>query len=144
MTGRGTGRGTGLRSALALALAGVLLAGGGTARPALARMGDLETVTATLSTETLDPPTNLEATAMLGLTVQLTWTATVDLRATGYRVMRGTASGGPYTLVGTVTSRTTTSFTDFPLVPGTYYYVVRTYFDSWTSANSNEDSAFAL
>jgi len=27
---------------------------------------------------------------------------------------------------------------------GTYYYVVRSYFASWTSVNSNEDSVLAL
>ena len=76
--------------------------------------------------------------------MDITWTPTVDLRTTGYRVMRGTTSGGPYSLVGTVASRTMKSFTDLPLVSGTYHYVVRTYYGSWTSVNSNQDSAFAL
>jgi hypothetical protein len=141
MTRRGRARAT----AVPVVLAAVLLCGlGREVQPALARMGDVETVVATFATETLDPPTNVNATASLGLVVNITWTATVDLRATGYRVMRGTVNGGPYALVGTVTSRTTTGFTDLPLVPGTYYYVVRTYFGSWTSANSNQDSVFAL
>jgi hypothetical protein len=138
---RGRGRGAALAGLLAtLVLAGVGLS----PQPALARMGDLETVAATMSTETLDPPTSLNATATPGLVVDLTWTATVDLRATGYRVMRGTVSGGPYTQIATITSRTTTSYQDLPLVPATYYYVVRTYFASWTSVNSNQRSVFAL
>ena len=112
--------------------------------PTLAILGDSESGSATFTTETLDPPTNLDATATLGLIVDLTWTATVDLRATGYEVLRGTTSGGPYTQIGTVTSRTTTTFQDLPLVPGTYYYVLRTYYGSWTSVNSNEDSVLAL
>jgi hypothetical protein len=97
-----------------------------------------------MSTETLDPPTSLNATATPGLVVDLTWTATVDLRATGYHVLRGTADGGPYTQIATIASRTTTSYQDLPLVPGTYYYVVRTSFASWTSVNSNQRSVFAL
>ena len=112
--------------------------------PVLARMTDVETVPATFSTETLDPPTSLNAVATLGLVVTLTWTATVDTRATGYQVMRSTTSGGPYTVIATVTPRTTTTYVDLPVVPGTYYYVVRTYFGPWTSVNSNQRSVFAL
>jgi hypothetical protein len=113
-------------------------------RPVLALLTDAETVTATMSTETLDPPTALDATATLGLIVTLTWTPTVDTRATGYQVLRSTTSGGPYSQVATVTPRTATSYDDLPLVPGTYYYVLRTYYGSWTSVNSNEDSVLAL
>lgn len=113
-------------------------------QPALAVMGDTETVPATFSTETLDPPTNLTASAQVPLIVNLSWTATVDTRATGYQVFRGTVNGGPYTQIGTVTSRTTTTYQDLPLAPGTYYYVLKTYFGSWTSANSNQASAFAI
>jgi hypothetical protein len=113
-------------------------------RHVLARMTDAETVASTLATETLDPPTSLNATASLGLVVNLTWTATVDTRATGYQVLRGTTNGGPYTQVATVTPRTTTAYVDVPVVPGTYYYVLRTYYASWTSVNSNQDSVFAL
>jgi hypothetical protein len=112
--------------------------------PALARMTDVETVASTLSTETLDPPTSLDATAALGLVVTLTWTPTVDSRATGYQVLRGTSSGGPYTQLATVTPRTATSYVDLPLLPGTYYYVLRTYYGGWTSVTSNQDSVFAL
>ena len=110
----------------------------------LARMTDVETVAATFSTEVLDPPTSVNATAALGLIVTLTWTATVDTRATGYQVLRSTVNGGPYTQVATVSPRTTTTYVDLPLVPGTYYYVLRTYFGPWTSVNSNQDSVFAL
>ena len=113
-------------------------------RVALARMTDVETAPATFTTEILDPPTSLTAVATLGLVVTLNWTATVDTRATGYQVLRSTVSGGPYTQVGTVTPRTTTTFVDLPLVPGTYFYVVRTYFGPWTSVNSNQRSVVAL
>ncbi len=130
---------------LAAALATLLLTGLGRPLPAaLALMGDAETVAAALATETLDPPTNLVATATLGLVVTLTWTEAVDTRATGYQVLRGTASGGPYSQIATVTPRTTTTYVDLPLLPGTYYYVLRTYYGSWTSVNSNEASVLAL
>ena len=112
-------------------------------QPALALLSKNETVASTFSTETLDPPTSLTATAALLLRVNLGWTATVDTRATGYLVLRGTASGGPYTQVATVTSRATTTYQDTVPLPGQYHYVLRTYFDSWTSVNSNQASVLA-
>ena len=127
---------------LLAALLGVDVAWPG--RIAVARMTDVETVAATFTTEVLDPPTSLDATATLGLIVTLTWTPTVDTRATGYQVLRSTTNGGPYTQINTVTPRTATSYVDLPLVPGTYYYVLRTYYGPWTSVNSNQDSVLAL
>lgn len=89
-------------------------------------------------TDTLDPPSGLTATG--GATVSLHWTATPDTYASGYRVYRGDATGGPYILVGEVTPRTNTSYTDAP-PQGTYFYVVRAFYQSWESANSNEATA---
>jgi hypothetical protein len=127
-----------------LLLAVVLCGLGVPVQQALALLGDNETVAATFSTETLDPPTSVNATAALFLTVDITWTPTVDTRATGYQILRSTTSGSGYVQVGTATPSSATSFADLPLVPGTYYYVVRSYYASWTSVNSNEDSVLAL
>jgi len=90
-------------------------------------------------TDTLNGPTSLSATG--GPTISLSWTATSDTYASGHRVLRGTAAGGPYTQIAEVTPRTTTTYIDSP-APGTYYYVVRAFkLDNWESANSNESSA---
>ena len=113
-------------------------------QPVLAVMTDNETVASTFSTETLDPPTSLTASAALLLRVNLSWTATVDVRATGYQIYRGTASGGPYTLITTLSPRTTTIYQDTVPLPGLYYYVLKTYFGSWTSVNSNQASVLAV
>jgi hypothetical protein len=113
-------------------------------QPALALLSDGETVASTFSTETLDPPTSLSGSAALLLRVNLSWTATVDARATGYQVLRGTASGGPYSLITTITPRTTTTYQDTVPLPGQYYYVLKTYFGSWTSVNSNQASVLAV
>jgi hypothetical protein len=113
-------------------------------QPVLAVMTDNETVASTFSTETLDPPTSFTATAALLLRVNLAWTVTVDARATGYQVFRATASGGPYTQVATVTPRSATTYQDTVPLPGQYYYVLRTYFGSWTSVTSNEASVIAV
>ena len=90
------------------------------------------------TTDTLDPPTGLTATG--GSTASLDWTTTVDTYASGHRVLRSTTTGGPYSQITEVTPRTTTTYTDSP-ADGTYYYVLRSYFQNWESANSNEDSA---
>ncbi|HEV7515107.1 MAG TPA: hypothetical protein VGR07_02285, partial [Thermoanaerobaculia bacterium] len=81
--------------------------------------------------------TGLTATAS-GNNVNLAWTAVSG--ATEYHILRGTASGGPYTPVGT---STTAAFTDTTSLCGTtYFYVVRAANSATCeSANSNEASA---
>jgi hypothetical protein len=105
---------------------------------ALAAFDNASTAAGSVSTSTLAAPTSLVASGTGPIT--LTWTATASTYATGTRIMRGTASGGPYTQVALVTPRTTTTYVD-TAVPGTYYYVVQAYYQQWTSANSNQVSA---
>ena len=90
------------------------------------------------ASDTLDPATLLGATG--GASVDLSWTATADTYAGGHRVLRSTTSGGPYTQIAGVTPRTTTTYTDNPAA-GTYYYVVRAFYQNWESVNGNEASA---
>jgi hypothetical protein len=81
-------------------------------------------------------PTALTASAANGQ-VSLSWTGSA--RATGYNVKRGSASGGPYTLL---TTSTQASYVDTSVSIGsTYYYVVTAYNSSGESGNSNEASA---
>ena len=105
----------------------------------LARLTDTATSTKAISTDTLDPPTTLAATG--GATASLTWTATTDTYATGNDLQRATVSGGPYSVVATITPRTTVATTDAPGSNGTYYYVLRSVFQSWTSVNGNQAAA---
>ena len=91
--------------------------------------------------DTLNSPTGLTATG--GSSVSLGWTATSDTYASGHRVFRGTANGGPYSQIAQVTPRTTTTYTDSPGA-GSYYYVVRAYYQNWESLNSNEKSCRGL
>jgi hypothetical protein len=98
------------------------------------------------SSATLQAPTGLAAsggcTALLAPKVTLTWTATSSTFADGYDVYRGTASGGPYSNIGHVVGRTTTTYTDTSVnLNRTYYYVLRSTAFSWTSANSAQASA---
>ena len=81
-------------------------------------------------------PTGLTATAGNGQ-VSLTWNASAG--ATSYNVKRSTASGGPYT---TISSPTTTSYSDTSVTNGTpYYYVVSAVNSAGESANSTQASA---
>jgi len=127
---------TALVAAMLLLLVALLVV---PANNALARFTRTASVPAnTFTTDTLDPPTGLTASG--GASITLSWTASADAYASGHRVFRGTSSGGPYTQIAQVTPRTTTSYVDSP-TPGTYYYVVRAYYQSWESANGNEASA---
>jgi fibronectin type 3 domain-containing protein len=81
-------------------------------------------------------PTNLTATAG-NQQASLTWTASSG--ATSYYVKRGTASGGPYTTVG---SPAGTTYADTSLTNGTaYYYVVTAVNAAGQSGNSNQATA---
>jgi len=77
--------------------------------------------------------------------VKLTWTATSSTFADGYEIFRGIISGGPYTSKGTVSGRTTVTFTDTTvLASSTYYYVVQATKNNWRSANSSQVSIATL
>src|ERR1700678_1078083 len=81
-------------------------------------------------------PTNLSATAG-NQQASLTWTAGGG--AISYNVKRGTASGGPYTTVG---SPAGTTYADTSLTNGTaYYYVVTAVNATGESGNSNQATA---
>ena len=121
-----------LALALVAALVGVAAA---TAPTTLAQFTSTDASTRSFSTDTLAPPTGLAA----GGTVSLTWTASNDAYAAGYQVLRSTTSGSGYGLIGTVTPGSATSTTDSP-GNGTWYYVLRSYFQNWRSVNSNEAS----
>jgi hypothetical protein len=122
----------------AVVVATVLVVGCLGATPVtLARFTASKTSGATFSTATLQPPTGLAGTG--GTTAGLAWTASTSSSATGYRVMRSSTSGSGYSQVATVTPVSATSTSDNPAA-GTWYYVLRTYFASWTSADSNQAS----
>ena len=87
---------------------------GVSAATSLARLTDSDTSTGAFATDTLDPPTTLAATG--GASTSLTWIATPDPYAAGYELRRATVTGGPYTLVSTITPRSTVATTDTPAI----------------------------
>ncbi len=87
-------------------------------------------------------PTGLAAAVGNG-TVTLTWNSGGG--ATSYNVQRGTATTGPFTAIGTVTSPAPATFTDTGLTNGaTYYYVVSGTNSAGTSPNSAPVAATPL
>src|SRR6266702_3281749 len=88
----------------------------------------------------LRPPTGLSGRADSDTQVSLSWNAAGG--ATGYQVLRGARSGGPYALVKTTTAL---SYSDGGLVPATtYYYVVRSTSGSRTSQPSAQVAVTTL
>jgi hypothetical protein len=92
------------------------------------------------TTSSLAAPTAIAAAAV-GANVTVTWTASVSGIASGTEIYRATTSGGPYALIATVTPATTTSYVDTVGTSGTYYYVIRSIYQSWFSPNTAEVSA---
>ena len=69
-------------------------------------------------------------------TVLLNWTASGSSNVVGYKVYRGTVSGGPYTLLAQVGS--VTAFRDGTVVSGQTYFYVVTSLD-----NNNNESGYS-
>jgi L-serine deaminase len=95
-----------------------------------------------------DPPnaptalTAVDTPADSGGAINLSWTPSTSSTVVQQRIYRSTTSGGPYSLVSTITNNTTNTFTNTGLTNGTtYYYVVRAYDGTQESANSNQASA---
>ena len=120
----------------------------------LALLTEQPTAQVEIGADVLSPPSGLtcnggstSCTASLISRPQLNWAATPDTYAQGYRILRSTTNGGPYTQVGSVVGRSTTSFTDtgggLSLLT-TYYYVVVAYAASWTSVPSNQVAVTVL
>ncbi|MGH2727903.1 MAG: hypothetical protein ACRDKS_13105 [Actinomycetota bacterium] len=96
------------------------------------------------ATATLQPPTGLAATAscqgLFTAKIVLSWTSAS--LADGYDVYRSTTNGGPYSNIAHVTGGSTTTYTNTNLNTGTtYYYVLRSTRNSWTSVNSSQAQA---
>ncbi len=81
-------------------------------------------------------PTGVSATATGQTTATVSWSAVSG--ATGYNILRGTSSGGPYTQVGT---STTTSFNDTGLSCNTAFYYVVQATNAPTCASGNSAQA---
>ena len=103
-----------------------------------------------ISSATLAAPTGVAASRgactrrqRTSLTVNVTWTATGSPQATGYAILRSTSATGPFTVVGTVSGISTTTWTDATgqlRFTTTYYYVVESTVQSWTSPASPSGS----
>lgn len=115
--------------------------------PRFALASFLDTATASggwsVTTETLQPPTNLTSAGCLLGTVTLTWEASPSEWATGYEVRWSTTNGGPYNRGPLTTTLLTQQVTGLSALT-TYYFVVRATRGAWFSVNSNQHTASCL
>jgi Abnormal spindle-like microcephaly-assoc'd, ASPM-SPD-2-Hydin len=74
-------------------------------------------------------------------TVELTWNTSAG--AVGYNIYRGTASGGPYTMINTSLDGTT-SYSDSTVVSGQTYYYVTTAVNSESQQSGYSNQATAV
>jgi hypothetical protein len=96
--------------------------------------------TANATTAALAAPTSLTATVASASQINLSWTDNTTYE-TNYYVERATASGGPYTQVGSLGANVT-GYSDTGLTAGTtYYYRVRAYDGTNYSVYSNTANA---
>lgn len=133
-------------TALAVAVAALVV----TASVALAQFADGDGASHSISTSSLQPPTD-PATAhgpcTNGLTASIvvSWTASASTWADGYEVLGSLVPGGPYTTVGTVSGVSTTSHTVTGLAfATTYYYVVKATKGNWRSPATSQVSRTTL
>jgi hypothetical protein len=101
-----------------------------------------------IATATLVAPTGVSAPVQSnGGTVRVMWTATSSTWATGHRIYRSTSAAGPFTLIQQIAGRTTLTYDDVPGV-GTFFYVVKGYYDAnganWSSVDSAQATAKPL
>ena len=85
---------------------------------------------------------NFTATA-LPPTVTLSWTASTSPNISGYDVYRGTASGGPYSLLNS-SLVAGTSYVDKTVLSGHTYYYVATAVNSSNTQSGNSNQAVAV
>lgn len=83
--------------------------------------------------------TCVTGTGTVAHSVALNWAASTSSGVTGYKVYRGTASGGPYTAIATLGVATT--YTDATVQSGQTYYYVVTAMGSSESGYSNQAQA---
>ena len=80
-------------------------------------------------------------TGTVAHSVSLTWTASTSSNVAGYKVYRGTTSGGPYTLLSSPGSVTT--YTDNSVQSGLTYFYVTTAVDTSNTESSYSNQAQA-
>jgi len=121
----------------AIALVGALLA---LPRTVAGFTATTDNTANTVVADTVDAPTTVVATD--GVSISVDWTATVDSYATGYRVLRSTTSGGPFSQIAEIADTNIVTYLDSP-PEGTYFYTLRTFHLSWEGDNSSETSGRA-
>lgn len=106
---------------------------------AFAQFNDGAPASHTLATAVLEAPTNPAVThgactPGVAASTTISWTPTTSTWATGYEVLRSLLAGGPFTVVGTVSGQSASSYHDTLLPFATpFYYKVQAKKEAWRS-----------
>lgn len=124
--------------AAALAVVAALAASIGVAAlPSTAKFTRSDTSVGTFSSDTVKPVTGLAVTSDNFDELNLSWAASTTSYVTGYKVYRATTSTGPWTLVGTIGSPATTTYTDVSTSITRWYYRVDSIARNWIGPSLN-------
>lgn len=107
-------------------------------------LSDKGTVTSTSKADVIIPPTTLKLSNVTVGQTNLSWTASASTYATGYAIYRSTAAYGPWTLIGNVSGRTTTSYVDQTSGATSYFYRVEAKFANWLSKSTSAQAPPAV
>ena len=130
------------RRAVAFVATAIALGALASTHDAWASFNDSATASASYTADVLVAPTSPAAaagtcTVGTGDRTVLSWTATSSSWTSGYEIARSTTAGGPYTVIGTVSGVSTTTYTDGPLAfSTTFYYAIRSMKSAWRSTNA--------
>ena len=83
------------------------------------------------------------STAIAGSDVNFQWDANIESDLAGYRLYRGTSSGGPYVMVLEIAEQDTTC-TDPKVADGTYFWVLTAYDDDGLESGYSTEETTTL
>lgn len=92
--------------------------------------------TVTAKSDTLQAPASITLNSLAGGQTQLTWTPSTSSYTTGYKILRSNNTYGPWTELGTVSGRTTTSYTDTKSGTTQWIYRVESIWGKWVSTSA--------
>lgn len=131
-----------LRSALILSMTSFLALS--IVVPSEAAFTSNSRATITAKSDTIKAPGSLTLKSLAGGQTQLTWTASTSTITTGYKILRSTNMYGPWTEIGSVQGRTTTTFTDTSSGTTQWIYRVEAVWNKWVSTSTGFEAPPAV
>lgn len=96
---------------------------------------ETSTAIVTAKSDSLSAPTGLKLKSLVGGQTELSWTASSNSYVTGYKILRSDNTYGPWTELGSVQGRSTTTFTDTTSGTIQWIYRVEAIWNKWMSVS---------